>query len=353
MRRKTKWHAFLLMIVAVALILGGCSSANGDMNSAASMAGNGAAMTKGSDAKAVDELNTENEAGAAEVPAAAVGGEADGGSIGEIAAEGTGAGLNQKLIYKANLTIEAVDYDKAATALRNAIHQAGGYILQFQDGQYNGEKSSAYTIKVPAAGFMAFIDRLDGIEHKKFERQISGTDVTEEYVDLQSRLKAQQVVEQRLLAFMDKATRADDLVKFSEQLAAVQENIERIKGRIRYLDNNVSYSTVELRLYQPDGGAGAKSVEDGLGDKMSKALDDSVDAMITVLQGLLVFVAGALPILLLLAIIGIPVYWLRGRSRSSRSRTGFPTSPKTIKAPRVHEEPEEEDIEEDPNKQNG
>ncbi|TCM99268.1 uncharacterized protein DUF4349 [Paenibacillus sp. BK033] len=338
-------YTFLLMIMAIALFLGGCSSGSSNMNSAASTANGGAAVTEqSSDAKA--DVNSESAASSAEAPVAAVGGEAGGGSIGEIAADGTGAGLNQKLIYKANLTIEAIDYDKAATALRNTIHQAGGYILQFQDGQYSGEMSSTYTIKVPAASFMDFIDRLNGIEHKKFERQISGTDVTEEYVDLQSRLTAQQVVEERLLAFMDKATKADDLVKFSEQLATVQENIERLKGRIRYLDNNVSYSTVELRLYQSNAKEDTLSVEDGLGDKMSKALQDSVNAMITVLQGLLVFVAGALPILLLIVIIGLPLYWLRGKFRSRPKDQAPPSHPV---APPVKEEAKEED----PNQLNG
>ncbi|GLX68254.1 DUF4349 domain-containing protein [Paenibacillus glycanilyticus] len=343
MRNKTKWYTFLLMIMALALILGGCSEASSNMDSKGN-GGTNSATTGATEQMSVSENKavtaTEGAAASSAEAPSAVGGSADGGSVGEIAAEGTGTGLNQKLIYKANLTIEAVDYDKAATALRNAIHQASGYILQFQDGQYNGEKSSTYTIKVPAAGFMDFIDRLDGIEHKKFERQISGTDVTEEYVDLQSRLKAQQVVEQRLLAFMDKATKADDLVKFSEQLATVQENIERLKGRIRYLDNNVSYSTIELRLYQPEAGADTKSVEDGLGGKMSQALNDSVDAMVTVLQGLLIFVAGALPILLLVAIIGLPIYWLRGRHRSKQS---FRAHVKPPIAPTAKEDGQEED----------
>lgn len=345
MRKITKWYTFLLMVMVAALILGGCSNVSSNSNSAASSSnGTAAAADSFESQSAATESSTSSSA---EAPAA-VAGEAGSGSIGEIAAEGTGTAMNQKLIYKANLTIEAVDYDKAATALRNAIHQSEGYILQFQDGQYNGEKSSTYTIKVPAAGFMDFIDRLDGIEHKKFERQISGTDVTEEYVDLQSRLKAQQVVEERLLAFMDKATKADDLVKFSEQLSTVQENIERLKGRIRYLDNNVSYSTIELRLYQPDAKAETKDKEDGIGDKMSEAINDSVDAMISVLQGLLIFIAGALPILLLLFIIGGPVYWFVGRSRA-RYKSVHSIPPQTPITPPVKEETDEDD----PNHPNG
>lgn len=88
--------------------------------------------------------------------------------------------------------------------------------------------------------------------------------MTEEYVDLFSRLKAKQVVEARLIAFMEKATKADDLVKFSDQLGKVQVEIEQLKGRMRYIDQSVACSTIELRLYQrlKDQSAALNSKED-------------------------------------------------------------------------------------------
>nr|WP_301539618.1 DUF4349 domain-containing protein [Paenibacillus sp. NEAU-GSW1] len=246
----------------------------------------------------------------------------------DIALSSAQGAFNQKLIYKANLTMEVSQYEKSVSELRNAIHQSGGYILQFQDGQYENEKGATYTIKVPSASFMSFIDRIDGIEHTRFERQLGATDVTEEYVDLESRLKAKQVVEERLLGFMDKAERADDLVKFSQQLAEVQEEIEQLKGRIRYLDRNVAYSTIELRIYQPSETTAHDEQDKNLGERMALALSGSMDAVSVALQAILVFVVGALPVLAVLAIIGIPVYFLLKR-RSPKAQSASDPGKKT------------------------
>ncbi|MFX3633138.1 MAG: DUF4349 domain-containing protein [Candidatus Pristimantibacillus sp.] len=310
MQYTKRGYLLLFMMFIILLVSAGCSSSDNN---------NSASSTKSEDSSA-SEVRGESgstEAAKAETALPSGGGNSDGG-IGDIApsdSSGADSGFNQKLIYKAELTMEVGNYDTAVTELRNAIHQSGGYILQFQDGQYKNEKGSTYTIKVPSVGFMAFIERLEGIEHKRFERQVGATDVTEEYVDLESRLKAKQIVEERLLGFMDKAQKADDLVKFSQQLSEVQEEIEVLKGRIRYLDRNVAFSTVELRMYQPSNATAALDENKALGSKMSTAMNGSVDTLLVVLQGLLIFLSGALPVLLCLAIIGLPIYWLMRRHK--------------------------------------
>ncbi|GGG88959.1 DUF4349 domain-containing protein [Paenibacillus radicis (ex Gao et al. 2016)] len=322
MRILNKLHLVMLAIIIVVLVISGCSSSSND------------SKTSTPNRVARDELAVVHQETSAregktdggpvkysqsEAAESSAMGETS-GSIGDIGvgdSEGQGA-FNQKLIYKANLTMEVSAYDDAVTELRTAIHQSGGYILQFQDGQYENEKGSTYTIKVPSAAFMSFVDRLDGIKHTRFERQLGATDVTEEYVDLESRLKAKQVVEERLLGFIDKAQKADDLVKFSQQLATVQEEIERIKGRVRYLDRNVAFSTIELRMYQPS--TAALAIEDRtLGAKMSSALTGSYNGLMTFLQGLLIFLSGALPVLVFLAIIGGVVFGIYRRANKRRS----------------------------------
>ncbi|MFF2482876.1 DUF4349 domain-containing protein [Paenibacillus sp. NPDC058071] len=312
----------LAVILTVLLVTSGCSSSNqygGNENTAASTSDS--KLSEGQTVAAKNEVAERAEGDAGE---ANTSGGGEGGSIGNIApaASSSETGFSQKLIYKASLTMEVGDYDKAVTELRNAIHQSGGYILQFQDEQYKYEKGSTYTIKVPSGNFTSFIDRLDGMEHKRFERQIGATDVTEEYVDLESRLKAKLVVEERLLGFMDQAQKADDLVKFSQQLSTVQEEIERIKGRIRYLDRGVAFSTVELRLYQTS--EHAYDAKPTLGKRMSKTLSASVDTMVNVLQGLMIFIAGALPVVVFLAILASPVIWLV--RRNSKSKPARPVS---------------------------
>jgi hypothetical protein len=228
------------------------------------------------------------------------------------------AGFNRKLIYKANLVMPVEDYGKAQTQLRDLVALSGAYILQFSENANVGERGGNFTIKVDAKGFASLLDGLEKIS-PSLQRNVQGQDVTEEYVDLDSRLKAKQSVEARLLAFMDKATKTDELLAFSGELAKVQEEIETIKGRMRYLDQNVSFSTVELRMYQQTGSKSPVSDPEGiaLGERLHKAIKASLNVLAIVLQGILVFLAGALPILILLAIIMIPI-WVYRRQRNRK-----------------------------------
>ncbi|KQN97646.1 DUF4349 domain-containing protein [Paenibacillus sp. Leaf72] len=305
-------------LLAIMLLLSACSSANSDYASEGDMSAAQTSSDKleeqsSSSSKSDGAAGSKEESGALDnkaLTSAPADSPIDSMAIG-------GEAFNQKLIYTATMTMEVADYEAAAQQLRNVLHQAGGYILAFQDGQYGNEKGASYTIKVPAQGFMPFVERLEGIENKHLERELKGTDVTEEYVDLEARLKAKQVVEQRLLAFMDKAEKADDLVKFSQQLAKVQEEIEQIKGRTRYLDKNVAFSTIELRLYQPiDVSVKTDKEEKSLGGKMLSSFKASYEGTWNVLQGLLVFLAGALPALVIPVIIGLIIWWFVRRSRA-------------------------------------
>lgn len=317
------WIVFLLLTG----LLAGCSAGNADDSKALSE--QGAANGSAGEAESSAQMAADEDA------ASSAGGESGGageGAGGGIAAE-TLAGaeaFNQKIIYTANLTMQVDELAAAAGKLRTAITQSGGYILQFQDTRYNGEIGSSYTIKVPAAGFMPFIDRIEQIEHRSFERNIGGKDVSEEYVDLEARLKAKQLVEARLLEMMDKAAKADDLLKFSEQLGQVQEEIERIQGRLRYLDNNVAFSTVELSMYQTNQTIKqSTSAGDGLGGKMLQALTDNTKNVWEGVKLLLIFLAGALPVLIALAVVAAPIIWLKRRKANAAAVPNRPAAPQS------------------------
>lgn len=148
--------------------------------------------------------------------------------------------------------MEVADYGAAQTEVRNMITLAGGYIIEFSENMSEYEQGGTFILKVPASGFSSFLNNLEKVKHEKLQRSIQGQDVSEEYVDLESRLKAKQMMETQYIDFMKKATKPADLVQFANQLGAIQEQIEQIKGRMRYIDQNVSFSTVELRLYQTE-----------------------------------------------------------------------------------------------------
>lgn len=328
--RTKRIQCLVPLVLMLVMLLAACSASNSNSSSQKSAA-DGAMFEEGSVNSNV--VQGADESAGAQAETSAEDGEVQGNAEqpGTGFASGAAAqtdAFSQKIIYSASLTMEVEEIETARTALKNAIHQSGSYILQFQDSKQNGEIGSTYTIKVPADGFMPFIDRIGEIKHRHFETNVTGKDVSEQYVDTESRLKAKQLVESRLLVMMEQAAKADDLLKFSNQLSAVQEEIEVLKGRLRYLDHNVAYSTVQLRLYQTDQSLYTASGEKkGLGAKMSDALTGSAKTVVDGLQLLLIIVAGALPVLVAVAIIAIPIVWImkRKRRRASDGSVNPPT----------------------------
>ncbi|GMX66871.1 hypothetical protein Elgi_61440 [Paenibacillus elgii] len=305
-----KLHLLRLMRGAGAVLLlagwlAGCSAVSTDSEKLAvgdqKMAQNSGASPAGSTGQTADSNAVKPAAGAS--------------LTGETAPE-TSEAFNRKIIYKANLVMQVEKYQEAQAKIQEAVKQSGGYILQFNENASGLEKSGTFVIKVPATGFQSLLALLEQIQ-PTLQKNLQGQDVTEEYVDLSARLKAKQVVESRLIAFMEKAAKTDELLAFSNELGKVQEEIERIKGRMRYLEQNVAMSTIELKLTQKNSSAEVIQArgQGPLGQRASEALNGSLAVLGFLLQWLFVFLAGALPVIILLILIGIPVWLLRKRRK--------------------------------------
>jgi hypothetical protein len=322
------WSICLLMLIALA----GCGSAKSNSQSAGSAAPSSHEMAiTSSDAKMSAESTASSNLAVRDQSGTAAGGSASDSAVPPViptsqslASAGPAPavpvdGFDRKLIYKANVTMEVESYARTQSEVRGSIVAAGGYILQFSEYNSKTEKGGTFVIKVPSSGFFGMIDALEQMEPKSLNRNMQGSDVTEEYVDLESRLKAKQMTEARLLEFMGKATRADELVSFSSELGRVQEDIERLKGRMRYLDQNVAFSTIELRMFEKvkETASGADQTQNHLLERAWNSMKTSGRVVADVFAGLLVFAAGAIPVLLVLAIILLPAYgiyrWLRSK----------------------------------------
>ncbi|MDR6880156.1 DUF4349 domain-containing protein [Bacillus sp. 3255] len=326
LRRKAS--LLLAMCMLAGSLLAGCSSSKEDSapGAAASSSKADSLHVEGQTAAvapAVKQQSTKSS-DAKEAPAAEAGAAPSEGKDASMtiipAATGSdeAAGFNRKLIYRANLVMPVDDYAKAQTGLRDLVALSGAYILQFSENANTGEKGGTFTIKVAASGFVSLLDGLEKIS-PALQRSVQGQDVTEEYVDLSSRLKAKQLVEERLLSFMEKATKTDDLLAFSNELAKVQEAIEQIKGRMRYLDQNVAYSTIEIRMYQLTDKKPLLSDPSKLtlGERIQKSWNSSLNVLVAVLQAVLVFAAAAFPVLVILLLIGVPI-WVYRRKRNKQ-----------------------------------
>jgi len=276
-----------------------------------------------SDLKAADQAtSTETAVGYADADTAVSANTAaetpiqPGSGIAETAAQ---VDFNRQVIYTADLHMQVKDFASVRSAIDQLIASSGGYLLSFTENESSDRLSGSFKIKVPAKGFNSFIHAIDQLPDKKLSKSINGEDVTEEYADLSARLKAKEIAEARLISFMEDAKTSKDLVAFSSELAQVQEDIERIKGRMRYIDQNVAYSTVNIEMYQNlSGGSSAEldlNEKPGLMKKAGDALQQSWDMMVAFGRALVIVGAFLLPLLPIIGVIVLVIVIVNHRRK--------------------------------------
>ncbi|WP_138184890.1 DUF4349 domain-containing protein [Paenibacillus alvei] len=294
------WQTVVLASLLLLLLLGGCSSASDSQGlKPGNTAPEGAQM----------EVTSNDAAASSEEPLQAGAGQ----QVQQVQVK-----TERKLIYEAQLRMEVADYGAVKEKLNRFIALSQGYVLQFSDQETDSERGGSYVIKIPAVGFQSFIDELGKWESISYTRQYSANDVTEEYVDLQARLKARRTVESRLLSFMEKATKSEDLLNFSNELGNVQAEIEQIVGKMRYYDNNVAMSTITLDMFQRLKAKRGQALEDAFGTQVADTLVGSWDALVKCVKSIVLVLVALLPFLCALLIIGTPI-WLIARKKRGRN----------------------------------
>ncbi|WP_394190158.1 DUF4349 domain-containing protein [Paenisporosarcina quisquiliarum] len=290
-----------LLFLAIMLVLSACSASDemsesknsydedmGDMESTNEIA------TEEAENVASDSIQTSNSDDSAEV-----------------STEGAVVETNRMIIHQASLSVNVKELDKAQANIEQKVAQYGGYIVESNVYQEDDQTSSGnMVVRIPEKHFEKFLADAEGQAAKVLERNVTGQDVTEQYVDLQSRVKSKRAVEERLLSFMSKAQKTEDLLKISADLAKVQEEIEVMVGKMKYLENQTSFSTVELLMYEnkvvvPE----IESKELNTWEKTKKQLANSTNSLLATGSALIIFFIGNLPVLLILALIGLGVYW--------------------------------------------
>jgi hypothetical protein len=217
---------------------------------------------------------------------------------------------NQMVIYQADLQLRVKKFEQTLQKLEAQVEKYGGYIAESNVSKEGVDQvSGSITVRIPQTNFQAFLHEAEGQAAEVLQRTITGTDVTEEYVDLDSRLKSKRVVEERLISFMQSAEKTEDLLKISADLAAVQEEIESIQGRMKYLENQTSLSTVHISLYENKVIVPNLKDEDlNTWDKTKKQFMKSTNILLAAISGLVVFLLGNLPILIILTVAAALVY---------------------------------------------
>lgn len=224
---------------------------------------------------------------------------------------------NRMIIHQAQLQIKVKELEKVMLQLEQKVSDYGGYIVESNVYRENVDAvSGMMTIRIPQNHFQAMLKDTEAQSAEVFVRNVTGQDVTEQYVDLQSRVKSKRAVEERLLAFMSDAEKTEDLLKISSDLAKVQEEIEVIVGKMNYLENQTAYSTIEITMFEDR--VIVPSVDSKQLDtwgKTKKQLATSTNFLLAAGSGLIVFIFGNLPVIVLLLLVGTGIYFIIKRKK--------------------------------------
>ncbi|NTU82041.1 MAG: DUF4349 domain-containing protein [Chloroflexales bacterium] len=239
----------------------------------------------------------------------------------------------QRLVIKsATVSLQVESVSAAEAQVRARAEQLGGYIVSVQTSGSDEYMSSVVAFRVPADRFEDALSGVEGLARKVLSRSVDGADVTEEFVDLESRLRNLEATRARLLDLLAKATRVEDALQVNQALTDVQGQIEQIQGRMKYLSQSAAFSTITADLqpvpppptiYEEDGWQPLRVAGEALGGLVSFG-----QGLVSMLIVLLVWSPVWLPLLLL-------ARWGWRRVGAGRARRAPPAPPLGPSAPQA------------------
>jgi hypothetical protein len=237
----------------------------------------------------------------------------------------------RRIIRNATITLEVEQPTQAMQVIASIAESRGGFVVTSDSVRHSvkrGTKSYEVVtveIRVPAAQFDAALATIRGINGGNVTAQkITGKDVTEEYIDLEARLRTQKALEAQLMEIMKRAAEVEDAIAVQRELTNVRTEIERVEGRRRFLENQSSLSTISVTLQPP---APLVSTT-GFFQSVGGAFGDGIDFAASFI---LFLISVSLPLLVVAIFIGLPAYFiLRYLARRVRSRPAPPQPPQPV-----------------------
>jgi hypothetical protein len=230
------------------------------------------------------------------------------------------------IIKDAEMELLVPDTDVALDSITLIASDYGGYIISSHSWYQDEYKYATVRLGVPVAEFENILRRLRGLATRVVNEIASGEDVTDQFVDLQSRLTNLEATRDRIREFLDRADTVEEALAVNEQLSEVEGQIEEIQGRVNYLRDRAAFSTIEVQLNPevptptPSPTPTATPTPTPVAWRPGETVQEAGDALTSLLKGLVdvaiwvVIVLG--PFLLVVGLmVGLFVWWRRRRKR--------------------------------------
>ena len=299
-----KMTAFLVTLCMLAALLAGCGGASKSTQAFDAAA---AAPAEAANGAYYDMESAKSE---------------DGGLTGDT--DSTVLPVGRKGIITVNMSAETEDLDALMEALNGKISGLGGYV-EDQDS-YNGSmyssrryRSASLTVRVPAERVDEFTAEMSGIANV-VSTNLSREDITLSYVATESRVKALQTEEARLLELMEQAETMADLLEIESRLTDVRYELENRASQLRLYDNQVDYATIYLSIDEVQEYTPVE--EPTVWERISGGFVSSIKGVGNGLLDLLVWVLAKSPYLVILGgvTVGVVVLIKKRKARKAEKK---------------------------------
>jgi len=172
-------------------------------------------------------------------------------------AEAFNDALNRKIIKDAEVSLEVDSPLETQRSVISIAESHGGFVVTSESKQRQSDDPSqrvmdvSLVIRVPSSQFGPTRDEILGLSKRVLDNKNTGQDVTEEFIDLEARIKTQTALEAQFMEIMKQARKVEDALEVQRQIAEVRTEIEKLEGRKRFLENRSSLSTINVNLKSP------------------------------------------------------------------------------------------------------
>ncbi len=241
--------------------------------------------------------------------------------------------VERMIIYSAQLSLSVDMPRETQSNVIELVNRLGGYVNSSESYTTGDDLLNInMTVRVPAERFDEAMATLREMGREVTHESIQSEDVTQEYVDLESRLRALEVKEARLETLMDEAEDTEAVLEVYRELSQTQQEIEQTKGRMQYLSQLSAMATITLHLAQDELAQPVEVAGWRFGGTLRRAFDALMDAIQFLIQGLIWFLVLVFPILLvigslLFALVKLLGWMLRRRAHRRRARVAQEIEP--------------------------
>lgn len=292
-----KHRAALILCFLAALLLAGCGAARQAISPAEMLPSLGVPAPEMADQEmAIDSA-----------------GRALGADASKTVSSGAPLAQDRLVIRNANLTLVVTDPSASAEAISRMAEEMGGFVVStylYETAYGSGNLTAmqgTITVRVPADRLNEALDTIKAGAIEVRSENISGEDVTQQYVDLTSRLRNLEAAEEQLQEIMGSAATTEDVMLVYNQLVQVRGEIESVKGQMQYFEQSARLSAITIELI-PDAAAQPLQIAGWRPEGTAKA---AVESLIRALQFLAdVGIWAVICVLPIALILGLPAYFV-------------------------------------------